>query len=41
MGEMPVDLVRKRGLRLENARGKFFFVSLFFVKTQQYFPVGS
>jgi len=37
MKEMPVDLVRKRGLRLENARGKFFFVSLFSLKHSSIF----
>jgi hypothetical protein len=41
---MPVESGRGRLSRLENARGgKFFFVNfhLFFVKTQQYFPVGT
>ena len=40
---MPVESARGRLSRLENARGgKFFFVlPLFFVKTQQYFPVGT
>ena len=41
---MPVESARGRLSRLENARGrKFFFVlpPFFFVKTQQYFPVGT
>jgi hypothetical protein len=41
---MPVESARGRLNRLENARGRKFFFLLppfFFVKTQQYFPVGT